>query len=104
MVLFLEDGNIPLTNNRRERELRKLVLGRRNWLFTWKDDGGERIANILTILSTCIAHGINPREYLVVVTQALLAGRNVAELLPDQIAISHPGVCIPGFEAPELPD
>lgn len=104
LVLFLEDGNIPLTNNRRERELRKLVLGRRNWLFTWKDDGGERIANILTIVSTCIAHGINPREYLVVVTEALLAKRDVAELLPDCIAISHPELCIPGFESPELPD
>jgi hypothetical protein len=93
-----------LTNNRRERELRKLVLGRRNWLFTWKDAGGERIANILTILSTCIAHGINPREYLVVVTQALLAKQNIADLLPDQIGISHPELCIPGFEASELPD
>jgi hypothetical protein len=29
LTLFLDDGNIPLTNNRRERELRKLVLGRR---------------------------------------------------------------------------
>jgi transposase len=104
LILFLEDGNIPLTNNRRERELRKLVLGRRNWLFTWKDDGGERIANILTIVSTCIAHGINPREYLVVVTESLLAKRDVAELLPDRIAISHPELCIPGFESPELPD
>jgi len=104
LVLFLDDGNIPLTNNRRERELRKLVLGRRNWLFTWKDVGGERIANILTIVSTCIAHGINPREYLVVVTQALLERHDVAELLPDRIAISHPELCIPGFEAPELPD
>jgi len=104
LVLFLEDGNIPLTNNRRERELRKLVLGRRNWLFTWGDDGGERIANILTIVSSCIAHGINPREYLVVVTQALLEGRPVAGLLPDRIAISHPALCIPGFTAPELPD
>ncbi|MEY4549920.1 MAG: hypothetical protein RL685_6115 [Pseudomonadota bacterium] len=104
LILFLEDGNIPLTNNRRERELRKLVLGRRNWLFTWKDDGGERIANILTIVSTCIAHGINPREYLVVVTEALLSKRDVVELLPDRIAISHPELCIPGFESPELPD
>lgn len=104
LLLFLEDGNIPLTNNRRERELRKLVLGRRNWLFTWKDAGGERIANILTIVSTCIAHGINPREYLVVVTQALLERRDVADLLPDRIAISHPELRIPGFEASELPD
>ncbi len=35
LILFLDDGNIELTNNRRERELRRLVLGRRNWLFTW---------------------------------------------------------------------
>jgi transposase len=104
LLLFLQDGNIPLTNNRRERELRKLVLGRRNWLFTWKDAGGERIANILTIVSTCIAHGINPREYLVVVTQALLERRDIADLLPDRIAISHPALCIPGFEASDLPD
>src|SRR5690606_34216660 len=104
LVLFLEDGNIPLTNNRRERELRKLVLGRRNWLFTWGDDGGERIANILTIVSSCIAHGVNPREYLMVVTQALLERRPVAELLPDRIVVSHPNLCIPGFTVPELPD
>jgi transposase len=104
LLLFLDDGNIPLTNNRRERELRKLVLGRRNWLFTWKDAGGERIANILTIVSTCIAHGLNPREYLVVVTQALLEGHDVTDLLPDRIGAIHPELCIPGFEASELPD
>jgi hypothetical protein len=31
LILFLDDGHIELTNNRRERELRRLVLGRRNW-------------------------------------------------------------------------
>jgi transposase len=64
LLLFLEDGNIELTNNRRERELRRLVLGRRNWLFTWLDLGGARTATILTILGTCIAHDVNPRAYL----------------------------------------
>jgi transposase len=39
LLPFLEDGNIEATNNRRERELRRLVLGRKNWLFTWLDDG-----------------------------------------------------------------
>jgi transposase len=33
LLLFLDDGNIEATNNRRERELRRLVLGRKNWLF-----------------------------------------------------------------------
>lgn len=30
LTLFLEDGNVELTNNRRERELRRLVQGRKN--------------------------------------------------------------------------
>jgi hypothetical protein len=41
-----------------EREIRRLVLGRKNWLFTWLDVGGERTAAILTIIATCIAHEI----------------------------------------------
>lgn len=104
LLLFLEDGNVPLTNNRRERELRKPVLGRRNWLFAWKDVGGRRLANILTILNTAISHGINPREYLVVVTRELLEGRPASELLPDRIVESHPELRIPWFEEPPLPD
>jgi transposase len=105
LILFLDDGNIPLTNNRRERELRKLVLGRRNWLFVWEDDGGERTANILTIVATCVSHGLNPREYLLVVTNALLAGTDdIDALLPDRIAAAHPELVVPGFDEPELPD
>jgi transposase len=39
LQLFVQDGNLEITNNRCERELRKLVLGRKNWLFTWEDLG-----------------------------------------------------------------
>ena len=64
LLLFLEDGNVEATNNRRERELRRLVLGRRNWLFTWLDDSAERTAIILSVVATCIAYDVNPRAYL----------------------------------------
>jgi transposase len=93
LVLFLRDGNIELTNNRVERELRKLVLGRRNWLFTWEDLGGERTAVILTIVATCVSYGVNPRAYLHLVT-ALIVNRwphaKLRELLPDRLALAHP--------------
>ena len=93
LVLFLEDGNVELTNNRRERELRRLVLGRRNWLFTWLDLGGERTAVALTIIGTCIAHDVNPRAYLHLVTKKLVEGwpqSELARLLPDRIGVEHP--------------
>ncbi len=93
LVLFLEDGDIELTNNRRERELRKLALGRRNWLFTWGGLGGERTAQILTVVATCVAHDINPRAYLHVVTKLLVEGwpqSKLRDLLPDRIRAAHP--------------
>src|SRR3979490_805186 len=74
LILFLDDGNIELTNNRRERELRRLCLGRKNWLFTWLDVGGKRIAAILSIIATCIAHDVNPRAYLHLVTKLIVYG------------------------------
>lgn len=103
--LFLDDGNIALTNNRRERELRKLVLGRRNWLFVWKDAGGERTADILTIVGTCISYGLDPRKYLMVVTEALLRNpEDIESLLPDRLGEAHPELKVPDFQRPPLPD
>lgn len=93
LLLFLDDGNLDATNNRRERELRRLVVGRKNWLFTWLDVGGERTATALTIIATCIAHDVNPRAYLHLVTRLIVRGwpqRDLRELLPDRIVIAHP--------------
>jgi transposase len=92
LLLFLGNGNIELTNNQIERELRKLVLGRRNWLFAWEDLGGQRTAQILTVVGTCVAHGINPRAYLHLVTKMLVNGwpqTKLRDLLPDRLAVAH---------------
>lgn len=93
LLHFLEDGNIELTNNRRERELRGLVLGRKNWLFAWGDVGGERTCAILTIVATCIAHHVNPREYLHRVVKRIVDGwpqSQLRDLLPDRMLAAHP--------------
>lgn len=108
LVLFLTDGRIELTNNRLERELRTLVLGRKNWLFVEGDLGGERLATILTILGTCIAHRVNPRAYLHVVVKRIVNGfpnARLRELLPDQIVKLHPELQLPASPArpPSLP-
>jgi len=93
LLLFLEDGNIEATNNRRERELRRLILGRKNWLFTWLDEGGERTADILSIVATCIAHDVNPRDYLHRVVHCIVHGwpqAKLRDLLPDRMLLAHP--------------
>jgi transposase len=106
LILFLDDGNIELTNNRRERELRRLVLGRRNWLFTWLDLGGKRTADILSIIGTCIAHEVNPRAYLHLVTKLIVHGwpnARLRDLLPDRMLVAHPYLYIGDDERPALP-
>jgi transposase len=98
LVLFLDDGRIELTNNRVERELRSLVLGRKNWLFAYGDLGGARAATILTILGSCIAHRLSPRAYLHAVTRRILHGwpnARLRELLPDRIVDLHPELRLP---------
>jgi transposase len=106
LLLFVDDGNIEATNNRRERELRRLVLGRRNWLFTWLDEGAQRTADILSIVATCIAHDVNPRAYLHKVVHAIVHGwpqANLRELLPDRLLVAHPELYVGDPDALPLP-
>ena len=106
LLLFLDDGQIELTNNRRERELRRLILGRKNWLFTWLDLGGHRAARILSIIATAIAHDVNPRAYLHLVAKLVVQGwphARLRDLLPDRVLARHPELFIGDDDALALP-
>lgn len=61
---FLEDGRLPLSNNISERELRREVVGRKNWLFVGTDEAGEVNADFVTLIASCQMHGIEPWAYL----------------------------------------
>jgi hypothetical protein len=60
---------------------------------------------ILTIIATCIAHDVNPRAYLHLVTKLIVAGwpkSKLRELLPDRMLAAHPELC--AGERDALPD
>jgi transposase len=61
---FLDDVRIPLDNNASERALRRVALGRKNFLFVGDAASGENIAGLYSLSATCEARGINPLEYL----------------------------------------
>jgi transposase len=106
LLLFMSDGNIEATNNRRERELRRLILGRKNWLFTWLDEGAQRTGDILTIVATCIAHDVNPRAYLHRVVASIVNGwpqAKLRELLPDRMLRAHPDLYVGDPDALPMP-
>ncbi len=62
--VYIDDGRVEIDNNIAERAIRPIGIGRKNWLFAGSDAGGERIANILTIIETAKMHGHNPEVYL----------------------------------------
>jgi transposase len=83
---FLEDARIPLDNNASEAALRRVALGRKNFLFVGDVDAGTNIAGLYTLIATCEARGINPFAYLAdIITRVGDAGddpERIAELLP----------------------
>lgn len=61
---FLDDGHICLTNNAAERALRCVPLGRKAWLFSGSDRGGERAAILYTLIQTARLNNIDPKAWL----------------------------------------
>ena len=60
----LLDGRLPLDNTRSERSLRKIVVGRKAWLFYGSDVHAEAAAALFSIIATCRLHGVPPEQYL----------------------------------------
>jgi hypothetical protein len=60
---FLENGSIPVDNNRAENAIRPFVVGRKNWLFSTSPKGAKASAIIYSLAATAVANGLNVEEY-----------------------------------------
>ena len=65
LCTFLEDGNVPIDNNRAENAIRPFAVGRRNWLFSNTANGAKSSAVWYSILSTAQANGLDAEKYLI---------------------------------------
>ena len=59
----LENGNIPVDNNRAENAIRPFVVGRKNRLFANSVKGAEASAVVYSLAATAVANGLNVEEY-----------------------------------------
>ena len=60
----LENGKLPLDNTRAERALRKIVVGRKAWMFYGSDTHAEAAAAIFSVIASCRLHSLDPFQYL----------------------------------------
>lgn len=68
---FLLDGRLPLDNTRSERALRKVVVGRKNWLFYGSDLHAAAAAAIFSVIASCRLHALDPGKYMEEVLRVL---------------------------------
>lgn len=86
---FVEDGRLELDNNRAERALRAVAVGRKNWMQIGNERGGQTAAVFYSLIGTCKARGIDPKVYLHDVMLRLAEGADPKTLTPREWQTHH---------------
>jgi transposase len=84
LIRFLDDPRIPLDNNATERELRNVVIGRKNHYGSRSQRGLIAASVLYSLIDTAILEGLNPREYLCLAVHRGLLGLPIP--LPHEVA------------------
>lgn len=85
LVRYTEEGFLAIDNNVAEREMKRIAIGRKNWLSIGSPRGGQTAAVLFSFTSTCQRLGVEPWAYLQDVLTRLptTPAGQIAGLLPD---------------------
>ncbi len=64
LTRFYDDGRLRLDNNASERELRRVAVGRKAWMFVGSDDHAQAAGNLMTLIASARLHRLDPEAYL----------------------------------------
>ena len=86
LIRYTTAGFLAIDNNVAEREMKRIAIGRKNWLFVGSPQGGKTAAILMTFTSTCHRLGIEPWSYLQDVLTRLptTPTGQLLELAPDR--------------------
>jgi transposase len=92
LVRYTEAGFLAIDNNVAEREMKRIAIGRKNWLFVGSANGGRTAAVLFSFTSTCHRLGVEPWAYLQDVLTRLprTSAERLADLLPDRWQATRP--------------
>jgi len=85
MTTFLVDAAVGLDNNLSEREMKRVVINRKNSLFVGNERGGRTMAILSSMTSTCRRLGIDSQLYLtqLITNMPVLKQEDLDLWLPD---------------------
>ena len=91
LIVYLDDGLMPIDNNETEQLMKQVALGRKNWMFIGSVAAGYRAADIMSLVSSAHRNDLDVFVYVKDVLDRLLAGEtNYDALRPDVWKQSHP--------------
>lgn len=64
LCAFLNNGEVPISNNLAENAIRPFTLGRKNWLFCDTPKGADASSIVYSLVESAKANGIEPFAYL----------------------------------------
>lgn len=84
--VYTTDGDLAIDNNAAENALRRVAIGRNNWMFCGSDNGGNTAAVLFSLMATCQRHRVDPFAYLrdVLTRFAPTSINELDQFLPDR--------------------
>jgi transposase len=64
LIVYIEQGYIPIDNNAAENNIRPFALGRKNWLFSGHADSAQASANLFTLIENAKLYNLKVFDYL----------------------------------------
>jgi transposase len=61
---YTQNGNWNIDNNKIENTIRRVAMGRHNFLFTGNHEASQRSAMMYSFMATCKIHGVNPQKWM----------------------------------------
>jgi transposase len=86
LTRYIGDGDLPISNNWVENQIRPIALGRANWLFAGSLRAGKRAAAVMSLVHSARINGHDPYAYLRDVLERLPThpASRVTDLLPHR--------------------
>lgn len=85
LTRFVDDASISIDNNDGEQLMKRVAVGRKNWLFNGPLAAGERAAKLLTIVGSAVHNDLDA-----VLRRALAGETDWAALAPHAWKAEHP--------------
>jgi transposase len=95
LTVFTRDGAVPIDNNVSEREMKRVVLNRKNSLFVGNPRGGRTAAILASLTSSCRRHEMDPQLYFMQLLMNLPTwpAKDLDAWLPDRWKQAHADRC-----------